>query len=84
MNKIDLIIEAIRLAEYHVIAKDWGDDIDLELYTEALAAARELRELKPVAFIENHKAGQNLSWSQDDLPYAKATPLYALDEVKHD
>ena len=45
---------------------------------------RELKALKPVAYIENHKAGQNLSWSQDDLPYAKATPLYALDEVKHD
>ena len=82
MNKIDLIIEAIRLAEYHVKARGWGDDIDLELYTEALAAARELQALQPVAFIENHKAGQNLSWSQDDLPYAKATPLYALDEVK--
>jgi hypothetical protein len=26
MNKIDLIIEAIRLAEYHVKARGWGDD----------------------------------------------------------
>ncbi len=44
MDKIDLIIEAIRLAEYHVKARGWGDDIDLELYTEALAAARELKD----------------------------------------
>ncbi len=44
MDKIDLIIEAIRLAEYHVKARCWGDDIDLELYTEALAAARELKD----------------------------------------
>jgi len=39
MNKIDVIIEAIRLAEYHVKAKGWGDNIDLELYTEALERA---------------------------------------------
>ena len=76
MNKIDLIIDALELAtetsEFESINT---------LYKQALAAARELKALKPVAFIENHKAGQNLSWSQDDLPYAKATPLYALDEV---
>jgi hypothetical protein len=53
MNKIDLIIEAIRLAEYHVKAKGWGDDVDLELYTEALTSARELRELKPVGYMDS-------------------------------
>jgi len=73
MNKIDLIIDALQKA------KDGWQCFDK--YEKALAAAHELKALKPVAFIENHKAGQNLSWSQDDLPYAKATPLYALDEV---
>ena len=73
MNKIDLIIDALEKA------KDGWQCFDE--YEKALAAARELQAMQPVAFIENHKAGQNLSWSQDDLPYAKATPLYALDEV---
>ena len=76
MKKIDLIIDALSVAQNSVWSK---------LNEKALAAARELQAMQPVAFIENHKAGQNLSWSQDDLPYAKATPLYALDdEVKHD
>ena len=77
MDKIDLIIEAIRLAEYHVIAKDWGDDIDLELYKEALAAARELKALKPVAWMGSAGFGY------DKNKYL-SIPLYALDEVKHE
>ena len=57
---------------------------ELECFAELVRQdyLRELKALKPVAFIENHKAGQNLSWSQDDLPYAKATPLYALEVTK--
>jgi len=76
MNKIDLIIDALQELMYSN-----SSTIAAKKYRAALAAARELKALQPVAFIENHKAGQNLSWSQDDLPYAKATPLYALDEV---
>jgi hypothetical protein len=79
MNKIDLIIDYLdNIGEVTFAHQGWAG---VERLNKALAAARELRELKPVAWIENHKAGQNLSWSQDDLPYAKATPLYALDEV---
>ena len=74
MNKIDLIIDALESA--YEDKAGWCDKVN-----EALYAAHKLKTLKPVAFIENHKAGQNLSWSQDDLPYAKATKLYALDEV---
>ena len=77
MNKIDLIIDALEQADRMRRKQGYTE----EYLQKALAAARELQALKPVAFIENHKAGQNLSWSQDDLPYAKATPLYALDEV---
>jgi hypothetical protein len=51
-------------------------------FKQALAIVQSLKPSEPVAFIENHKAGQNLSWSQDDLPYAKATPLYALEVTK--
>ena len=76
MNRLDLIIDALKLACHETYGLAASD-----CYSQAVAAARELQALKPVAFIENHKAGQNLSWSQDDLPYAKATPLYALDEV---
>ena len=79
MNKIDLIIEAIRLAEYHVKAKGWGDDIDLELYTEALAAARELKALEPVAWM---LYGANCYLRiPHDVSCGHYTPLYALDEV---
>ena len=84
MNKIDLIIEAIRLAEYHVKAKGWGDDVDLELYTEALAAARELRALKPVAWIDEGFIEWENNHSQAWAEKNHGTKLYALDEVKHD
>jgi hypothetical protein len=79
MNKIDLIIEAIRLAEYHVKARGWGDDIDLELYTEALAAARELRELKPVAYVGGLNEFDAMRLKSEG--FHMYTPLYALDEV---
>ncbi len=98
MNRLDLIIEAIRLAEYHVKAKGWGDDVDLELYTEAIAAARELRELKPVAWqvMDGNDALREFSikdiaqdWITTELLRGSSIvywirPLYALDEVKHD
>lgn len=76
MNRLDLIIEAIRLAEYHVKAKGWGDDIDLELYTEALAAARELKALKPVGYMDS----KGVLFNNTTHPHLN-TPLYALDEV---
>jgi hypothetical protein len=34
-------------------------------------------EPKPVAWIEHHKAGDNVGWERVDHPYAKATPLYS-------
>ena len=72
MNKIDLIIENI---EYAKILKESAHQN--ELLEEALAAARELKSLKPVA------------WMQDSIElYVKdhptptyIIPLYALDEV---
>lgn len=76
MKRLDLIIEAIRLAEYHVKAKGWGDDVDLELYTEALAAARELRELEPVAWKgRKYHRLRHKDWGND-------IPLYALGDEK--
>jgi hypothetical protein len=84
MNRIDLIIEAIRLAEYHVKAKGWGDDIDLDLYTEALAAARELKALQPVAWVGRRITSEGrvldgfLTCDSDEYG---AIPVYILDEV---
>jgi len=68
MNKIDLIINALSVAQNSV----WS-----ALNEQALAAACELRELKPVAWVD---------WSMDGSQYSDTetsygTPLYALDEV---
>jgi len=82
MNKIETIIAALEFAsdnsdkanfQYHIVEK-------------ALAAARELRELKPVAwetFALKFASGQALSYLEpNDLPsYLRYRPLYALDEV---
>ena len=78
MNKIDLIIDALESAHH---TNDTGvmGLTKLRLDT-ALAAARELKALKPVAWVD---------WSMDGSQYSDTetsygTPLYALDEVKHD
>ena len=83
MNKIDLIIEAIRLAEYHVKAKGWGDDVDLELYTEALAAARELKAFREVLIRDNYI----LRFYPSDTGWMCGISnemMDAIDEVKYD
>jgi len=70
--------------KYALISEDQIKQIEDALKFSSHGAVKILESLKPsepAAFIENHKAGQNLSWSPDDLPYAKATKLYALDEV---
>ena len=37
---------------------------------------------EPVAWIEHHKAGDNLNWDEVNHPYAKASPLYAIKETQ--
>jgi len=69
MNKIDLIIEFCEsMANMHVKGS-----------VHALAAARELRELKPVAYMDS----KGVLFNNTTHPHLN-TPLYALDEVKHD
>jgi hypothetical protein len=70
MNKINLIIDALNDCKGFTLF----DDVAI---TEALAAARELKALKPVAWVD---------WSMDGSQYSDTetsygTPLYALDEV---
>jgi hypothetical protein len=69
MNKIDLIIEFCEsMANMHVKGS-----------VHALAAARELRELKPAAYMDS----KGVLFNDTTHPQLN-TALYALDEVKHD
>jgi hypothetical protein len=71
MNKIDLIIDNIMYAK---LVKEQAH-ID-ELLEEALAAARELKELKPVAWKSKNRGLYTFEPPATLMP----TPLYALDE----
>lgn len=48
----------------------------------ARAAVPAVQPQEPVAWIEHHKGGDNLSWEQVNHPYAKATPLYAAPQAE--
>ena len=76
MNKIDLIIENI---EYAKLVKEQA--YKDELLEEALAAARELSELKPVAW--QYKGDLYGIYPCDWVsPDDSVTPLYALGDEK--
>ena len=76
MNKIDLIIDALEKA------KDGWQSFNE--YEKALAAARELKALKPVAWIDEGFIEWENNHSQFWAEKNHGTKLYALDEVKHD
>jgi hypothetical protein len=69
MNKIDLIIDALSVAQNSVWSK---------LNEQALAAARELQALKPVGVFEYD--WMNKVW-EELTPNCEGVKLYALDEV---
>jgi hypothetical protein len=71
MNKIDLIIDALERKE------GFYNKYKLE---NALEAARELRELKPVAWFEMFEGGY-VEVDTDVEGKPNTIPLYALDEV---
>lgn len=75
MNKIDLIIDALECAI---------DDkfFNLNKYEKALAAARELKALQPVAWW-NPEYGSEFGVAINEYQ-GWNVPLYALDEVKHE
>ena len=77
MNKLDLIIDRLELVEKF----DWNTLVVKGSVHEALAAARELRELKPVA-IRNPTNGMiEIQWgASESVPLG--TKLYALEETK--
>jgi len=74
MNRLDLIIDALENAVHNFA----GDDTE-EKCIAALAAARKLRELKPVAW-----AAPSIYGGFEGLSFDKSsrfdTPLYALNE----
>lgn len=78
MNRLDLIIENIEYAKL-VNVQAHRD----ELLDEALAAARELKELKPMAWMMP-EYGDVLSANEADGTGIYNIPLYALDEVKNE
>ena len=71
MNRIDLIIENIEYTK--LVTEQAHKD---ELLDEALAAARELKALKPVGYMDK----KGLVFNDTTHPHLY-TPLYALDEV---
>jgi hypothetical protein len=74
MNRLDLIIDALELA----IETSEFERVN-SAYRQALAAARELRDLTPVGYMDS----KGVLFNDTTHPHLN-TPLYALDEVKHD
>ena len=75
MNKIDLIIDTLENCKGLT-------QIDRAHLKKALAAARELRALKPVAWW-NPEYESDFKIALNEFQ-GWNVPLYALDEVKHD
>lgn len=78
MQKIDLIIDALEEAVHNVA----GDNTESKCI-EALAAARELRELKPVGeFVKAiHGNYPTMSWKEDYVAKI-GDKFYALGDEK--
>ena len=75
MKKIDLIIDALLVAESSV----WSEKI-----AEALTVARGLKALKPVAWMLPEYGDVLSAAETQGVAGIYNIPLYALDEVKHD
>jgi hypothetical protein len=76
MNKIDLIIDALEIS--HTVEMSASDR---RLCTEALAAARELKALKPMAWMDKEDCGDMRFTSVEPTYENNLIRLYALDEV---
>jgi hypothetical protein len=78
MEKIDLIIDALELARNEIHDPTlWTDKVD-----EALAAARELRELKPVAWMLPEYGDVLSAAETQGVAGIYNIPLYALEVTK--
>ena len=79
MEKIDLIIDALENSE--PTGTGWVH-VHEQKHQAALAAARELKALKPVAWW-NPEYESDFAIALNEFQ-GWNVPLYALDEVKHD
>ena len=79
MNKIDLIIDYLdNIGEITFAHQGWAG---IERLNEALAAARELRELQPVAWLsQGGEASRSANYFKE-MGFTNLIALYALDEV---
>ena len=77
MNKIDLIIDALKNSEPNGLG--WMQPHE-DRHQAALAAARSLRELKPVAYI--NVSGYYYVQIPQGADPSYYTPLYALEVTK--
>lgn len=82
MNKIDLIIDA--LIAFDVMAHEQKIPVYIDEAHKALAAARSLRELKPVAWMSQGGDASRSANYFKEMGFTNLIELYALDEVKHD
>ena len=85
MNKIDLIIDALDCAKQQTIKGVMYPAGYHMMLAQALAAARELRELKPVAwmYINDDDECEQIEFGQpheEDMSFT--TALYALEVTK--
>ena len=78
MSRLDTIINALYKVELLFEAHGQYPHTLREV-NEALAAARELKALKPVAYMDS----RGVLFNNTTHPHLN-TALYALDEVKHD
>lgn len=73
MNRLDLIIDALELTRNEIHDPTlWTDKVE-----EAIAAARELQALQPVAYMDS----KGVLFNHTTHPQLH-TPLYALDGEK--
>jgi hypothetical protein len=86
MKKIDLIIDALEVASHVPKGVVYPAGYPMQI-AQALAAARELKALKPVAWVVRRTTSEgdvvDGVWTCDSDEEG-AIPVYALDEVKHD
>ena len=72
MNRLDLIIDALEQSDRQRRKQGYTE----EYLQKALAAARELKALKPVGYMDKN----GILFNKTTHPQLN-TPLYALDEV---
>ena len=75
MKRLDLIINALELASYVPRGVMYPAGHHMQI-AQALAAARELRELEPVGYMDS----RGVLFNKTTHPHLH-TALYALDEV---